>query len=227
MDDVAAGRHSSYFVACETWLQHDGVAYAATQIRILRLHCAPSDLVNAAWMRLHSRFARQPDLAAPGPPEAYCKTVINRLAIDVLRGRAARPEQPLKVGTADGRATFEPHAPPIVASTPSALPDDLRVVIESVGDHPAWAVSAALTFVTLTMHPGLDTEPAPRPLAGADPEQARMWPALWFAGKRNGVFPATDEPDAAQRQRLSRLRRDVRRVLDEARAQRHIDGPTS
>jgi hypothetical protein len=45
-----------------------------------------------------------------------------------------------------------------------------------------------------------------------------MWPALWFAGLRDGLFPDGDRHDAAQRQRLSRAARKVADALDRAAA---------
>lgn len=65
--------------------------------------------------------------------------------------------------------------------------DDVRVIIERVASSP-WLTAAALTYLTLLMHPTAVPDHAPAPKAGSRPDQARAWPALWFAGHRD-LFP--------------------------------------
>ena len=63
--------------------------------------------------------------------------------------------------------------------------DDLRVVVERLADRHAWLTSATLSLVTLRAYPEIELDGVPSPQAGATPDQARGWPALWFAGERD------------------------------------------
>jgi hypothetical protein len=71
-----------------------------------------------------------------------------------------------------------------------------------------------LSVVTLRAHPDtIDLPGVPAPLAGARPDQAVVWPALWFAGKREH-FPH-DGDDAKERNRKNQGRsRMIREVID-------------
>ncbi len=91
--------------------------------------------------------------------------------------------------------------------------DDLRVAVERSADRPPWLTSAALSLVTLRAYPEIELDGVPMPEAGATPEQAQGWPALWFAGRRD-IFPDKGD-DRRERARKNTARsRAVRKVID-------------
>lgn len=85
--------------------------------------------------------------------------------------------------------------------------DDVRVLLASKVS-PSWLTSAALTYLTILMHPTAVPEHAPAPISGARPDQANVWPALWVAGLRD-LFPDPC-PDKVRRRRA----RHIAQVLD-------------
>ena len=56
-----------------------------------------------------------------------------------------------------------------------------------------WAVSAALTVLTVMYDDGVPGPGCPQPVAGASEAEAAHWVGLWYAGKRD-VFPSASEP---------------------------------
>jgi len=97
-----------------------------------------------------------------------------------------------------------------VADQPQAVRPDL---LDSVRFHleelcsKAWLLAASLAFVTLAAHPETLPPDAPQPQAGATPDQARGWAAIWLAGVRN-AFPEAGS-DTRRRQRNNKVRATV------------------
>jgi len=164
------------------------------------------DARGEVWLRL-----------ARGPlevenPAAYGTRVIQ----SVLRQLSAGREELIGLPGDDLAGTAldaGPDAgdPPVGPTATAVAPeDDLRDALDLLADSCPWLTSAALGWLALA---GTDTRPAgaPWPQAGSPPQQARCWPALWFAGER-GLF---DEPvDAADGARIRRTRaRRIGRVL--------------
>jgi hypothetical protein len=169
----------------------------------------PDDLISDTRTRIWLRLARNPDGLDAKNPAGYCVQVMKNLIRDALQGQRRehltdidpRVDQPF-VADVDG--------------DDSSI-DQLRIALEDLAEPPVWVTAAALNYVTLAAHPAVDIRGAPTPRAGANPDQARMWPALWFAGQRDGLFPTT-QPDAAQRKRLNRAAGKVNNVLRQAAA---------
>ncbi|MCD9625284.1 RNA polymerase sigma factor [Rhabdothermincola salaria] len=191
----------------------------ATAKRLLRGAQGPiraEDVVQDAFLKVAilRREGRIDDEALAGRRVAsYGCTVMKRLIADVFRGRR-KPDVELdeRMGLAPPDGDDEI---PSEGDTPTL--DALRTIVETRG-HEAWATSGALTCLTLAAYPACDTGGAPLPQGGARPDQARLWPCLWFAGQRDGIFPDADGGSAAQRQRLSRRARRITTLVDEATA---------
>jgi len=140
---------------------------------------------------------------------AYCTTVMKNVANELLRGFAGN------WGDLEPLADDAEQVNVAPSDLGGGFTDQLRNAIETAG-HPDWVTAAALNFVTLSAYPGCDVSDAPASKAGATPNQARLWPSLWFAGRRHGLFPGPDGGGAAQRKRLSRTGAAVQSLVDEA-----------
>lgn len=123
-------------------------------------------------------------------PAAYGTRVVQNVVKHLARGNVVHLEDLGEMASGP-----ELEVPPDVA-------DDLRVIVERDGA-AAWLDSAALACICLIMFPEHLPEQAPAPLAGARPDQARVWPALWFAGERD-LFPS-DGADPQKRKRARRI----------------------
>ena len=204
----------------------EATRYAESQLRRNGLYLDSGEVIVDTHRKVWESIHRAGKNAAIVSVEAYCRTAIKRRVIDLLRGviserkqAEARESREVRFGHA-----AEPVAAPLVDIVGSALGDALRSAIEASGHtHPAVS-SAALTFVTLSQYPNVDIAEAPTPLAGSRPDQARMWPSLWFAGTRDGIFPTGEQNDASQRQRLGRAARKVTQMLDAAAAACRVAG---
>ncbi len=158
--------------------------------------------------RIWERVQRPHELLDPARAGSYCRAVARNLVSDLLRGY--RDEE------LDERVYYRKGAPPVplndlqpgaAADRPGARAgegiDDLRTWFETSGQEP-WVVSGALTYVTIGSDPNCDYSAAPKPRAGAAEVRALLWPSLWYAGKRRGLFPTGGRQLAAQRQALKR-----------------------
>ena len=105
--------------------------------------------------------------------------------------------------------------PASVASFADTAGDDVRVILEQLGDDRAWVSSASLTYLTLVMEPTARPDDAPWPRSGSTEDQARCWPGLWYAGERDLFDEGVDTRDRV-RIRRTRARR-IAAVLDRVR----------
>lgn len=169
----------------------------------------PLDVIADARWNIWAFFQRNPDRAVVSEPAAYCTVVMRHVVADVLNGFKFEPldEPPTDAGIGLDFAASR--------SAETTTADRLRSAIETAG-HPEWVTAAALNFVTLSAYPACDVSGAPASRAGATPNQARLWPSLWFAGRRDGLFPGSDGGGPAQRKRLSRTGTLVQSLIDEA-----------
>jgi len=213
-----AGAHDP-LVAIAAWLESPAATRIAEQrLRERRLAVPAREVLDTALANIWQRMQR-----ADGPPviddvERYCSIVIRNVVRNIAAGfdrhdLAELDELERLVAGDRVAARREPVSVPPAGSRD----DGIRAAIESAAVEP-WVVSAALSFVTLSEFPDLDVGDAPRPLAGARPDQARMWPSLWFAGMRDGIFPDGGAQDPAQRRRLSRAASRVRSAVEQAAA---------
>jgi len=211
IDDPLAKK--SFGERAEEWLKSpEASARAERVLARAKLHVDPADVVAEVQYGVWKVLAGNPDGLAGANEAAYCTTAINNAVNDVLRGfkgdRARLNRlKPLAVDK-DQAATSPPELG-------GEFSDELRSAVEIAG-HPDWVTAAALTFVTLTSYPESDISGAPEPNAGARPDQARMWPSLWFAGRRHGLFPQSGVSDATHRKRLERAGASVRDLIDHA-----------
>ena len=84
--------------------------------------------------------------------------------------------------------------------------------------------SAALTFLALSddgMNPRALDDDVPLPEAGARPDQARYWPAIWFAERDDRIFGASQSVRRRRSRRIARVRDLVHWAIGRAEAVRH------
>jgi len=151
------------------------------------------DVVGDACIKVVQRFRAAGDFA-PDNPEAYATTIIRNLVHRLNRGET------------DGLDGVDLEAAPWTSfsETDNTYSDQVRVVLEQSRAEP-WLTSAALACVCFIGHPDTIPATAPTPKSGATPEQAQVWPALWFAGQRD-LFPG-DSGDPHKRTRARRIKR--------------------
>jgi hypothetical protein len=230
MSDRPRGRRpepetSPFGAAAFAWLDSPAARSAAAGfLHRQRLRVPVNEVVDTArtkiWMRLQSPH----DDLDPAGAGAYCRRVMRNLVSDLLRGFDADPlddeshhtdddsdgydqfdddpfDDDRHTGSAGdvGRSAYAPASDPVGGG----LLDQVRGDLETSGQQD-WVVSAALTYFTLEMYTDCDRSGAPWPQAGAALDRALLWPSLWFAGKRAGLFPDGSRHSATQRQRLKR-----------------------
>lgn len=198
---VAMGRDGTATDVVDWLVSAEAAAAARRSLRRCGFHATPElveDVVADAALAVASRMRSGPLVL--DNPAAYGTVVVR----NVVNGMARGADVPLE--------GFEDQAAPPDAQADLDL-EDVRCAIEA-GGHPPWLTSASLTYLTYSMHPSAVPPGAPMPLAGARPDQATAWPALWFAGMRD-LFPDGDG-DLRRRTRARRVRDvvdNVRRVL--------------
>ena len=161
-----------------------------------------SDAMVAVLLRMRSETA-----LAPENPAAYGTTVISNVVKRLVRGDTLYLED------------LDDPAVPAEFSFDEIAVDGLRMLLER-RDVPAWLTSAALAYMCFTMAPDALPDSAPAPVAGARPDQAMCWPALWFAGERD-LFPCNGA-DPRRRKRARRIDR-VKQHLSEVAARLGVD----
>lgn len=154
------------------------------------------DVLGEATLGVLGRMAR-PEPLEVGSPGAYGTTVIRSVVRLLVRGRDVALEDVAEPAELDPDPV-DPFAG-----------DEVRAVLEQM-PAPPWLTSAALTYLVHLMFPGVVPDGVPRPKAGSNADQARCWPALWFAGERD-LFPNAGE-DPARRTRARRIDQVLTRV---------------
>lgn len=189
------------------WLRTDDAerqaARLARRARLGGYDGLAENLVADAQVAMLERMASSTPLEVRNPA-GYGTVVIKRMLRDLLRDRDRVQEYP---------EDDEPGAMGAWGADADGGPtehDGIRVAIEQLGDARLWLTSATLTYLTLALHPSARPDDAPWPKAGAAPDQARGWPALWIAGVRH-LFDEAPDPTGARRQERSRRIASVRR----------------
>lgn len=220
--------------AVADWLDSpEALGYAKSLLRRVQLQGdgLAQELIDTVRTNIWLRLADGP-LDDGTPAAAYCKRSMWNLAEDLRRGfkhqsrdagRLREHDADLS-GTGDRRVERAEQAAQERAeeqerlrsrraaeSVDHGLLDTLRARIEASGQPPV-VVSGALTYLTTETYDDCDLTGVPRPKSGANKAQARLWPALWFAGRRDGIFPK-ERASAAQRQRLKRAGTPIEQLL--------------
>lgn len=144
-------------------------------------------------------------------PVGYAVAVLRRKCADLCNARDVLPLQD-RIGARaqDDRGTSD-VVPDVVSA--DAI-DSARLCIAGSAEE-LWVRSGALTALALA---DLDEVPSAFgvtfPQAGANRVQRVMWPALWFAGRRDCVDPGATS--AAARQQRSRCAKRIRALVDAA-----------
>jgi len=217
-----------FAVAVSNWLESpEAVRYAARLLGRARLggNGLAEEVVDTVRTNIWMRLADGPLDDPTTPVVPYCKRAVHNHVEDLRRGFRYDPldgRPARRRGDRDGekqgrkQAVNQPGPDPYRSITESedvhtGAIATLRSRLETSGE-PAAVVSGALTYLTLEMYDDCDLDGVPWPKAGATPAQARLWPALWFAGRRDGIFP-TGRASAAQRQRLRRAGLPIEQLL--------------
>ena len=162
--------------------------------------------------------------------EAFVVTVVQRAAVDILRGRIRRP-QVIDLHGVDPDAGVQGWplaAMPLDVGADIVAEESLaavrRAVHHSLTIDPL-AGAAALAYLAVAVDGAVPPADCPRPRAGATATDAAEWAGLWCSGRRD-CFPGealdprgAGAADAARvRKRRSRGSRHFRRVLTDAAA---------
>lgn len=207
-----------------TWLKSGAARrYASAQLGRHGIRIPVEDVLADVTTLIWKRLRRGADTVDITNVPAYCCTTIKRQVLQLVRGEIG--ERRRRQIVEDQHRDDDAIAAPLVQSVDSAVGEALRSAVEATSGPIPTVTSAALTYLTLTEFPAIPVDDAPAPRAGANPDQARMWPALWFAGVRDGIFPDGEQHDAAQRQRLSRAARKVSDALERAAFECRENGP--
>jgi hypothetical protein len=197
------------FREAQAWLASAEARAAAKKLlHQYGLAANPDDVTQDALFSLWQHLTKHPEHSIDSVP-AYCRTIMRNVVTKAAQG--------FEAVSFDEAPDIEDQQMPEIEST---LGDDLRAALEAGSCAKPWVTAAALNYVTLAAHPSIDTHRSPLPLAGATPEQARVWPSLWFAGERSpGLFPTPGKHSAAQRKRLSRAAAAVTAAIEWAKTE--------
>ncbi len=154
--------------------------------------------------------------------EAMARTIMRHATIDLLRGhtrREARERRATELDP-DRREVSESVASDGLSSR-SAVEAFRRRVLETDASDERF-VSMALTFASVAADDAMVGHDCPRPSGhGADPADAPVWAALWYAGHRD-LLPRPGQPvgSSAAQQR----RRSAQRFMSKLAALAHEEG---
>ena len=216
------------------WLSsHEAEVCARKLLTRYRLPIDPKELTSDAMVKIHAIAIAKPDHFTGdewdnGHVDRYSTRIMRNLIVDMLRARKRSPLalieekdgghfDPIDESISDIDVLLHDGTPSENEAGGGELLDRLRTALEGSGAKP-WVVSAALAAFTMSAFHDVDTGKAPKPEAGATPEQARLWPSLWFAGERE-LF-ATDGAGSSPALRRKRARRmqEVLNLMLEARS---------
>jgi hypothetical protein len=194
---------SAFETAVESWLSSPGAGtFVEGLLGRKKVWVPPTEVLADVRSRLWLRLQKPHDRLDPAAAAAYCRKV----AENVVRG-LLRDFEDVSINE---KAFSKPGAlaePERATRTPDPLGEhgiaQIRTACETSG-RDAWMISGALTYLTVGSDKDCDVSAAPRPRAGANETRALLWPALWFAGRRTGLFPSGGRQNAAQRQKLKR-----------------------
>jgi DNA-directed RNA polymerase specialized sigma24 family protein len=149
----------------------------------------------------------------------FVATVLQRAAVDIVRGRVRAPQamdwqQVIDLDAAGWGWPFDGHLPLDVEAdvlSGESLAAVRRAIHRGLAVDPA-SGAAALAYLTVAVDGAPVPPDCPQPAGGATATEAAEWAALWYAGHRH-CFGGPAVPTAAPviRKRRSRL---VRRFRD-------------
>lgn len=189
------------------WLKtSEAVAYSKATISRSSLPITAQALRDEALFRIWKMFERGPDREPLENVAAYMKSVMS----SICSGRDL-PERPFDPAKLRGKGGLEKE------SRPDRSDDvlQLRTLVE-IGTGRVEAKAAVLNVLTLT-DPDIDRSDLPQPRQGANPDQARWWPAAFLATRNPALFPQSGSSSAAQRRRLYLFRAECEQVLNAAK----------
>jgi hypothetical protein len=145
--------------------------------------------------------------------EGFVATVLQRAAIDIVRGRVRGPQaidwqQVIDLDAAGWGSPFDGSLP-LDVEADALAGESLALIRQAI--HRGLAVdpasgAAALAYLSVAVDGARVPSDCPQPVAGATATEAAEWAALWYAGHRY-CFAGPIDPRAspAIRKRRSRL----------------------
>jgi DNA-directed RNA polymerase specialized sigma24 family protein len=175
------------------------------------------DLTQEVLLRAH-RADQRGDVAEN--VEAFTVTLVQRVAVDMIRGHLRRPEGAFELEPIDevmdpgdhGKAADETVAA-VVGRERAA---EVRRVLARLLAHTPAAAAGALAVVAISVDSAAPAADVPVPKGGVDGNEAIAWAGVFYGGGRD-CFPGPDvQEDAAMRKRRSRALERQRTALREA-----------
>lgn len=221
---------SRAYATVETWSRTaDARRRARVICRCRRAGLAEQDVIDDALARFWRRAEKSTN-PAPDDPINYMTAMMKNIVTNAHRAwkkfesdeQADTVADPGHIGPGDD---WEPA--PIDARSELirnlGLAAAVRAALETA-DASSADRSAALTFLALSddgMNPRALDDDVPLPEAGARPDQARYWPAIWFAERDDRIFGASQSVRRRRSRRIARVRDLVHWAIGRAEAVRH------
>ena len=221
---------SSAYATVETWSRTADARHRARVIcRCRRAGLTEQDVIDDALSRFWLK-AKKGTGPAPDDPINYMTTMMRNIVTNVHRAwQDIEPKEqidnvhtPGRIGPGD---VWEPS--PVETRSDVIRTIGLAVAVRGAietADASSADRSAALTFLALsddgTSPRALDDD-VPHPEAGARPDQARYWPAIWFAERDDRIFGGGQATRRRRSRRIDQVRQLVHWAVSQAEVLRH------
>ena len=221
---------SSAYATVETWSRTADARHRARVIcRCRRAGLTEQEVIADALSRFWLK-AKKGTGPAPDDPINYMTTMMRNIVTNVHRAwQDIEPKEhidnvhtPGRIGPGD---VWEPS--PVDTRSDVIRTIGLAVAVRGAietADATSADRSAALTFLALsddgTSPRALDDD-VPHPEAGARPDQARYWPAIWFAERDDRIFGGGQATRRRRSRRINQVRQLVHWAVSQAEVLRH------
>lgn len=220
---------------CLAWLQTEDAAKSASRVvKRTKLPLDPFELISEAVIKIKVKVSRDPEFFADGrfvtyDVGGYCTKIMWNHVNDLFSAKK-RDRDRDRLLQADARVNDDALATPDTTEDERALLEEiaveridaLRVVAEYSGEKYE-IVSGVLTVMAIGRDPQADIGDSPTPQAGAKPDQARLWPAMWFAGYREKAFPVAGGSSQAQQKYRSNIGKRISNFLTTLKVKEEVD----
>jgi len=221
---------SSAYATVETWSRTADARHRARVIcRCRRAGLTEQDVIADALSRFWLK-AKKGTGPAPDDPINYMTTMMRNIVTNVHRAwQDVEPMEQIDNVHTPGHIGPGDVWEPAPVDTRSDLIRTIGLAVAVRGaietaDASSADRSAALTFLALsddgTSPRALDDD-VPHPEAGARPDQARYWPAIWFAERDERIFGAGQAIRRRRSRRIGQIRQLVHWAVSQAEVLRH------
>ena len=221
---------SSAYATVETWSRTaDARRRARVICRCRRAGLTEQDVIADA-LRMFWMQAKKCTGPAPDDPISYMTTMMRNIVTNVHRAwQDVEPMEQIDNVHTSGHIGPGDVWEPAPVDTRSDLIRTIGLAVAVRGaietaDASSADRSAALTFLALsddgTSPRALDDD-VPHPEAGARPDQARYWPAIWFAERDDRIFGGGQATRRRRSRRINQVRQLVHWAVSQAEVLRH------